>query len=79
MGLTRRFALIGREKNTKKVKPGFLEQAHPWVKFSLKLPREPVSGFLGITPAHSNKFPLDFFPSIFRFSSPIVFSDPPIQ
>jgi hypothetical protein len=27
-------------------------------KFALKLPCEPVSGFLGITPAHSNKFPL---------------------
>jgi hypothetical protein len=24
-------------------------------KFPLKLPRDPVSGFLGITPAHSNK------------------------
>jgi hypothetical protein len=89
MGLSRRFALIEREKNAKKVKTGVLEQAYLRVKFSLKggvssldrklsilrgfiprqlcggkkfalkLPREPVSGFLGIAPAHSNKFPLE--------------------
>jgi hypothetical protein len=34
MGLTRRFALIGREKNTKKVKTGVLERAYLWTKVS---------------------------------------------
>jgi hypothetical protein len=34
MGLSRRFALIGWEKNTKKVKTGILEQAYLRVKFS---------------------------------------------
>jgi hypothetical protein len=34
MGLTRRFALIGLEKNTKKVKTGVLERAYLRVKFS---------------------------------------------
>jgi hypothetical protein len=32
-------------------------------KFTLKLPREPVSGLLGITSAHSNKeYPENEFP-----------------